>query len=92
MKNLGYNNVEVKVADGYHGWREHAPFDAIVVTAAAEYIPPPLIEQLKDGGKIVIPVGVPFRTQMLMLVEKKGEHVTTTSLFPVRFVPFTREE
>jgi len=91
LRNLGYENVEVRVADGYFGWEERAPFDAIVVTAAAEFVPPPLIRQLKDGGKMVIPIGAPFRTQMLMLVEKKGGKVTTTSLFPVRFVPFRRE-
>jgi protein-L-isoaspartate(D-aspartate) O-methyltransferase len=87
---LGYENVHVKIADGYYGWKEHAPFDAIIVTAAAEYIPPPLIEQLKDGGRIIIPVGSPFMTQMLMLVEKKGGKTKTKSLFPVAFVPFTR--
>ncbi|MEX2234125.1 MAG: protein-L-isoaspartate(D-aspartate) O-methyltransferase [Cyclobacteriaceae bacterium] len=92
LERLGYKNVQVKIADGYQGWKEHAPYDAIVVTAAAEYIPPPLIEQLKDRGKIIIPVGSPFMTQMLMLVEKKGNKTTTKSLFPVAFVPFTREK
>ena len=92
LKNLGYHNVQVKVDDGYNGWKEHAPYDAIVVTAAAEYVPPPLIEQLKDGGKMIIPVGSPFMTQMLMLVEKKGSKITTKSLLPVAFVPFTRKE
>jgi protein-L-isoaspartate(D-aspartate) O-methyltransferase len=92
LKNLGYKNVQVKTDDGYHGWKEHAPFDAIIVTAAAEYIPPPLIEQLKDGGKMVIPVGSPFMTQMLMLVEKKDKKTTTKSLLPVTFVPFTRKK
>jgi len=90
LKKLGCTNVEVKVADGYFGWKEHAPFDAIIVTAASEYIPPPLIEQLKDGGRMVIPVGSPFMVQMLMLVEKKGGEITTTGLMPVRFVPFRR--
>ena len=90
LERLGYENVDAKVADGYDGWAEHAPYDAIVVTAAAEYIPPPLIKQLKDGGKIIIPVGSPFMTQMLMLVEKKGNKTTTKSLMPVVFVPFTR--
>lgn len=84
-----YDNVSVKIADGYYGWEEHAPFDAIVVTAAAEHIPPPLIEQLKDGGRMIIPVGSPFRVQQLMLIEKKGESITSRSLMPVRFVPFT---
>ena len=91
LKNLGYKNVQVKTADGFQGWQEHAPYDAIVVTAAAEYIPPPLIEQLKDGGRMVIPVGSPFMTQMLMLVEKKGKKTTTKNLLPVIFVPFTRQ-
>ena len=92
MKNLGYDNVEVIVADGYHGLEDHASFDAIVVTAASEFIPPPLINQLKDGGKMVIPVGSPFMVQTLMLVEKKNNKITTRSLMPVRFVPFTRSK
>ncbi len=90
LKRLDYENVEVITGDGYYGLEEHAPFDAIVVTAAAEYIPPPLIAQLKDGGKMVIPVGSPFLVQTLMLIEKKGGKITTTNLMPVRFVPFTR--
>jgi protein-L-isoaspartate(D-aspartate) O-methyltransferase len=90
LKRLGYKNVQVEIADGYYGCREHAPYDAIVVTAAAEYIPPPLIEQLKEGGKMVIPLGSPFMTQMLMLVEKHGNKTTIRSLLPVVFVPFKR--
>ena len=92
LKELGYKNVLCKNADGYYGWKKYAPFDAIIVTAAAEYIPPPLIEQLKDGGKMIIPVGSPFLNQTLILVEKNGEEITTTSLLPVRFVPFTRSD
>lgn len=92
LKNLGYKNIEVKTADGYHGWKEHAPFDAIVVTAAAEFIPPPLKEQLKDGGRMIIPVGSPYMTQQLMLIEKTGKSYRTTSKMPVRFVPFKRSE
>lgn len=92
MKTLGYDNVEVRFGDGFYGWPEQAPFDAIVVTAAAEYIPPPLIEQLKEGGRMIIPVGSPLRTQQLMLVEKKDGAVQTRSLMPVRFVPFTRAD
>jgi protein-L-isoaspartate(D-aspartate) O-methyltransferase len=88
----GYTNVTVKHADGYYGWSEHAPFDAIVVTAAAPHIPPPLIEQLKDGGRMIIPVGSPFRTQQLVLVEKKGDDINTRTILPVRFVPFTRSD
>ncbi|MFW5663481.1 MAG: protein-L-isoaspartate(D-aspartate) O-methyltransferase [bacterium] len=87
-----YDNVQVKIGDGYYGWEEHGPFDAIVVTAATEHIPPPLVEQLKDGGVMIIPVGSPFRVQQLMLVEKKGESITTRSLMPVRFVPFTSSD
>ncbi len=92
LKELGYNNVIAKIADGYYGWEEHAPFDAIVVTAASEYIPPPLIEQLKDGGKMIIPVGSPFQVQYLTLVEKSGENIKTKMVMPVRFVPFTRKD
>jgi protein-L-isoaspartate(D-aspartate) O-methyltransferase len=90
LTNLGCRNLEVRIADGYDGWPERAPFDAIVVTAAAEYIPPPLIKQLKEGGRMVIPVGAPFFTQTLMLVEKKGGEITTRQLMPVLFVPFRR--
>lgn len=90
LSKLNYKNIQSKTADGYHGWKEKAPFDAIMVTAAAEYIPPPLIEQLKDGGRMIIPVGTPFMTQQLMLVEKTGNRTRTTSLIPVRFVPFKR--
>jgi len=90
LKTLGYRNVRVRVADGYDGWPEEAPFDAIVVTAAADHIPPPLIRQLRNGGRMVIPVGSPFFVQTLMLVEKDRGKVRTTSLMPVRFVPFRR--
>jgi protein-L-isoaspartate(D-aspartate) O-methyltransferase len=90
LRRAGYDQVQVRHADGYHGWDEHAPYDAIVVTAAADHIPPPLVEQLRDGGRMVIPVGSPFRTQMLMLVTRDGEDVRTESLLPVRFVPLTR--
>lgn len=92
LANLGYDNVTTKIADGYYGWEEHAPYDAIVVTAATEYVPPPLLDQLKEGGKMVIPIGSAFMTQTLMLVEKKDGKARTKSLFPVRFVPFTRNE
>jgi protein-L-isoaspartate(D-aspartate) O-methyltransferase len=88
---LGYANVETKIADGYHGWPECGPFDAIVVTAAADHVPPPLVDQLKPGGRMVIPVGGMFATQHLTLVEKTGSgEVLTRQLLPVRFVPFTR--
>lgn len=92
LKKTGYKNVNVKISDGYFGWKEHGPYDVIMVTAAAEFIPPPLIDQLKEGGKIVIPIGSPFMNQNLMLIEKKGKKITTRSLLPVIFVPFTRKK
>lgn len=89
LARLGYTNVEVKAGDGYAGWREHAPFDAIVVTAAPDTVPPPLIEQLKPGGRLVIPVGS-AGLQELSVIEKKGDGTTATrKVLPVRFVPFT---
>ena len=88
LRDLGYRDVVVKQADGYDGWPEHAPFDGIVVTAAAGHIPPPLVEQLDPGGRMVIPVGGQFQVQQLVLVEKRPDgSVTTRSLLPVRFVP-----
>jgi protein-L-isoaspartate(D-aspartate) O-methyltransferase len=90
LADLGYRNIEVRVGDGYFGWPERAPFDGIIVTAAADHIPPPLIEQLKPGGRMVIPVGSPFHIQTLMLVTKggKGPHdLQVRSLMPVAFVP-----
>ena len=92
LEELKYKNVKVKYDDGYFGWKEAAPFDAIVVTAAAEFIPPPLIEQLKDGGKMIIPVGTVMLNQNLILVEKQGKDIKTKTLLPVRFVPFTRKK
>ncbi|MDD5556084.1 MAG: protein-L-isoaspartate(D-aspartate) O-methyltransferase [bacterium] len=89
LRELGYKNVRVRDGDGYHGWEEHAPFDGIVVTAAAAHIPPPLIEQLKEGGRMAIPVGSVFFAQYLMLVEKRDGRVTTERVIPVRFVPLT---
>ena len=90
LDDQNYDNIFVKNADGYYGWKEKGPFDAIVVTAAAEFVPPPLIEQLKDGGKMIIPVGTPFTIQQLLLVEKKEGKIKTKNLMFVRFVPFTR--
>ena len=89
---LNYDNILVKNADGYYGWKEKGPFDAIVVTAASEFIPPPLIKQLKEGGKMIIPVGKPFTTQQLILVEKIKGKIKTKNLMFVRFVPFTRSK
>jgi protein-L-isoaspartate(D-aspartate) O-methyltransferase len=83
--------VRTRIADGYYGWREHAPYDAIVVTAAAGSVPPPLIAQLKPGGRLVIPVGGSFFTQVLMLLEKDAQgRVRAQQIAPVRFVPLTR--
>lgn len=90
LKRLGYQNVEVRVGDGYYGWEEHAPFDGIIVTAAANHIPPPLTKQLKPGGRMIIPVGSPFMTQQLMLVKKKKDgKIKTMQVLPVIFVPLT---
>jgi protein-L-isoaspartate(D-aspartate) O-methyltransferase len=90
LKSLGYNNVQTKVGDGYYGWPEAAPFDAIIVTAAASHVPPPLLKQLRPGGRIVIPLGTQFMTQYLMLVEKQQNGtVTTRQILPVAFVPLT---
>jgi protein-L-isoaspartate(D-aspartate) O-methyltransferase len=91
LRRAGYGHVRVRHGDGYDGWPEMAPFDAIVVTAAADHIPPPLLAQLKDGGRMVIPVGSPFLTQTLMLVTREGDDIRTRSLVPVRFVPLTRD-
>ena len=90
LKSLGYDNVTVRIGDGYYGWKEHAPFDAIIVTAAAGHIPPPLINQLKPGGRMVIPVGSRFFVQQLVVVNKdKQGNITTRQTLPVRFVPLT---
>jgi protein-L-isoaspartate(D-aspartate) O-methyltransferase len=92
LARLGYKNITTRLGDGYYGWEEHGPFDAIVVTAAASHVPPPLIEQLKPGGRMVIPVGGRFMTQTLLLLEKteKGE-IITRQFGAVRFVPLTGE-
>lgn len=91
LKRLGYTKVEVKCADGYFGWKDHAPFDGIVVTAAADHIPPPLIGQLKEGGRMVIPVGSPWSYQKLVLLEKKKGEIFSTNITGVLFVPMIRE-
>jgi len=92
LARLGYDNVTARHADGFFGWQEHAPFDGIVVTAASSHVPPPLIEQLAPGGRMVIPVGSPFAVQQLMLVEKgRDGKVRTRQLLPVAFVPLTRD-
>jgi protein-L-isoaspartate(D-aspartate) O-methyltransferase len=90
LNELGYNNVHVKAGDGYKGWPEHAPFDAIIVTAAPDHVPPPLIEQLKEGGRMMIPVGK-SNAQKLYLLEKQNGKVLQSAVIPVKFVPLTRE-
>ncbi len=90
LKNLGYDNVTVRHGDGYYGWPEHGPFDAVIVTAAAGHVPPPLIEQLKPGGRMAIPVGGSFYAQQLLLIEKDAAgEVSTRQVLSVRFVPLT---
>lgn len=89
---LGYDNIETRCCNGYTGWQEKAPFDAIIVTAAASQIPPALIEQLKPGGRMVIPVGLPYRHQELLLVTKdKSDKIQTESLLDVAFVPLVND-
>lgn len=89
LRSLGYENIKVKCGDGYLGWEEYAPFDAIIVTCAPEQIPPALIEQLKEGGKMVIPLGE--RYQELKLIKKKDGKIEIESIIPVRFVPMQRD-
>ena len=92
LARLGYANVTTKLADGYNGWEEHAPYDAIVVTAAASHVPPPLVQQLRPGGRMIIPVGGRFMTQQLLLLEKTADNeVITRQVAAVRFVPLTGE-
>jgi protein-L-isoaspartate(D-aspartate) O-methyltransferase len=91
IKKLGYKNIKVKYGDGYLGWKEFAPFDRIIVTCAPESIPQPLIEQLSEGGRMVIPVGAEDTIQELQVVEKKQDTIKNISSIPVRFVPMTRE-
>jgi protein-L-isoaspartate(D-aspartate) O-methyltransferase len=90
LKKLGYNNIICRFGDGYQGWKEYAPFDLIIVTAAAESVPQPLINQLAEGGRLVIPVGKPYAVQELQLVVKKKGKTETKRLTLVRFVPFKR--
>jgi protein-L-isoaspartate(D-aspartate) O-methyltransferase len=92
LRNLGYKNIIVKSGDGYNGWPEHAPFDIIVVTAAADEIPKPLIDQLAENGRLVIPVGEPGAIQELILLVKKNGKIEKSALTSVRFVPFRRSK
>ena len=92
LSRLRYLGVTTRIGDGYFGWKENAPFDGIVVTAAATHIPPPLVQQLKPGGRMVIPVGSPFLVQQLLLITKNEDgRVQTRQLLPVQFVPITRQ-
>jgi protein-L-isoaspartate(D-aspartate) O-methyltransferase len=92
LKELGYANIETRIGDGYKGWPEAAPFDAIIVTAAPDHIPQPLLDQLKPGGRMVIPVGHQIGGQDLLVVEKSADGRTIKrNMLPVRFVPLTRE-
>jgi protein-L-isoaspartate(D-aspartate) O-methyltransferase len=90
FEELGYENVHTKAADGYYGWEEHAPFDAVIVTAAAGHVPPPLVNQLDIGGTMVIPVGRVYEVQTLIKITKQADgSVVSEELLPVRFVPLT---
>jgi len=90
LARLGYDNLTTRLGDGYYGWQEHAPFDAIVVTAAASHVPPPLVQQLRPGGRMIIPVGGRFMTQQLLLIEKtETNEIITRQIAAVRFVPLT---
>ena len=90
LSRLGYDNINTRIIDGYNGWPQQSPFDSIIVTAAISHIPPPLVQQLKKGGRMVIPVGTRFQTQYLTLVEKDSQgSITTRQVLPVSFVPFT---
>ena len=93
LRELDYDNVSIRVGDGYHGWPEHAPFDGIIVTAAAPHVPQPLVDQLKTGARLVIPVGRPFFSQALMVLEKQADgRVRREDVLAVAFVPLTGED
>jgi len=88
LTDLGYKNIKFKVGDGYHGWEEHAPYDAIIVTCAPDHVPPPLLQQIKDdGGRIVIPVGGIWMVQNLMKIDRKKRKIKSKGIIGVRFVP-----
>jgi protein-L-isoaspartate(D-aspartate) O-methyltransferase len=93
LQQLGYDNIEVRCSNGYEGWQEEAPFDGIIVTAAASHIPPALIEQLKPGGRMVVPIGLPYMHQELILLTKDKDGTThTESILGVAFVPLITDE
>ena len=87
---LGYSKVRTRIGDGYYGWQDAAPFDVIIVTAVASHVPPPLLEQLRPGGRMILPVGRPFTTQQLVLIHKQADgKIITRQVLPVAFVPLT---
>ena len=88
LRRLGFTNVHLRVGDGYTGWPDAAPFDAVIVTCAPEQMPPPIVAQLKDGGRLIIPLG-PLANQELVVFEKHGQQFSEHAVFPVRFVPMT---
>jgi protein-L-isoaspartate(D-aspartate) O-methyltransferase len=91
LTRLGYGNVVVRAGDGYQGWPEEAPFDAIIVTAAVDHLPRPLLDQLAEGGRLVLPQGEPYGVQSLKLVRKQAGGIAAEEILPVRFVPLTRD-
>ncbi|MCJ7773682.1 MAG: protein-L-isoaspartate O-methyltransferase, partial [Desulfobacterales bacterium] len=90
LPELGYTNIMVKVGDGYKGWKEHSPFDAIIVTCAPSHIPKPLKDQLAEGGRMIIPVGESFNQKLVLLIKKEGK-ITQKAIIPVRFVPMMKK-
>jgi protein-L-isoaspartate(D-aspartate) O-methyltransferase len=92
LDQLGYTDIHIDRRDGYFGWEEYAPYDAIIVTAAPDHLPQPLVAQLKDGGRLVIPIGPVGNVQTLWLVTREGDEVSMQQMMDVRFVPFTRED
>jgi protein-L-isoaspartate(D-aspartate) O-methyltransferase len=92
LKDLGYTNVECRIGNGYAGWPEHAPYNGIIVTAAATHIPQPLVDQLVTGGRLVIPVGEPYEAQQLVVVTRgEGDHIEVSEILGVAFVPMREE-
>jgi protein-L-isoaspartate(D-aspartate) O-methyltransferase len=89
LKSLGYNNIKTRHGDGYFGWPQAAPFDAVMITAAIDHIPPPLLKQLKEGGRLALPLGNPFSYQNLVLVTKQGDDLIVKQITGVLFVPMT---
>ncbi len=89
LSDLGYDNIKTRQGDGYFGWKSKAPFDCIMITASVDHIPPPLIRQLKDGGRLILPLGNPFSYQNLVMVTRKGENLTVRQITGVLFVPMT---